>query len=221
MTYSSSLASDPSPLILDTSVLINLHASQHGEHVLTAMPNDVYVPEIVATELGHQTGKLNGEHGFLQTQAASGKVQIVPLSEEEYEVYAALVSGRGSLGDGEAATIAVAASRNMIPVIDERKGRLQAQTHCKGRIPGWSLDLFRHPQSITTLGESRSIDALYLALRDGRMRIPDAHCDHVVGIIGARRALECNSLPNYKMRRQAWENELVSSENAVRSMGPG
>lgn len=204
MTYSSSLANDPSPLILDTSVLINLHASQHGGRILTAIPNDVIVPEIVATELGHETSKLNGEHVFLQSLAASGVVKIVPLTEEECEAYAALVSGSVSLGDGEAATIAVAASRKCVPVIDERKGRLQAKTRCNGRMPGWSLDLFRHPRSIRELGEAQSSEAVYLALRDGRMRIHDDHCDHVVGLIGPGRALECNSLPNYKVRCEAW-----------------
>ena len=114
-------------------------------------------------------------------------------------------------------SIAVAAFRNLIAVIDERKGRLQAQTHCAGRIPGWSLDLFRHPQIVGALGDDDATEALYLALRDGRMRIHDDHCDHVVGLIGLKRALECNSLPGYKTRRQKWESDLLSAENVIQA----
>tara|TARA_R110002110_G_scaffold213191_2_gene426373 strand:+ start:3864 stop:4526 length:663 start_codon:yes stop_codon:yes gene_type:complete len=209
MTYSSSLADDSIPLIIDTSVLINLHASTHGRRILAAVPNDVLVPEIVAAELEHETSKVNGEHQFIQELATSGKVRLVALSEPEYEVYATLVSGTSSLGDGEAATIAVAACRHHLPVIDERKGRLRAQALCAGRLTGWSLDLFRHPRVVAALGAADAIDALYLALRDGRMRIHEDHCDHVVDLIGVQHALECNCLPSYKTRRGHWQ-ELVS-----------
>lgn len=205
MTYSSCLSDDLSPLILDTSVLINLHASTYGGRILLAVPNDILVPEIVAAELEHETGKANGEHQFTQDLVATGKVQLVALSKREYEVYATLVSGNTSLGDGEAATIAIAACRQHQPVIDESKGRLQASTHCPGYQPGWSLDLFRHPQVVKALGLTESVHALYLALRDGRMRIHEDHCDRVVDLIGVKRALECNSLPGYKARRQQWQ----------------
>lgn len=205
MTYSSSLADDLSPLIFDTSVLINLHASTYGGRILTALPHEIFVPEIVAAELEHETSKINGEHQFLRELVASGKVRLIALNEREYEVYATLASGTPSLGDGEAATVAVAACRNHLPVIDERKGRLRAQAHCGGRQPGWSLDVFRHPQVVAILGVTDSIDALYFALRDGRMRIHDDHCDHVVSLIGVQRALECNSLPGYKLRQKDWQ----------------
>jgi len=205
MTYSSCLSDDLSPLILDTSVLINLHASTHGGRILHALPNDILVPEIVMAELEHETSRANGEHQFIQDLVTTGKVQLAVLSESECEVYATLVSGITSLGDGEAATIAIASCRRHQPVIDERKGRLQASTHCPGYQPGWSLDLFRHSQVVKALGSTESVHTLYLALRDGRMRIHEDHCDHVVGLIGIERALECNSLPGYKARKAEWQ----------------
>ena len=184
--------------------MINIHASTHGGRILVALPNEILVPEIVATELKHEPSKANGEYQFIQDLAAKGKLQIATLNEFEYEVYASLVSGNSSLGDGEAATIAIAACRQLLPVIDERKGRQQAQEHCYGVIPAWSLDLVRHPHVVETLGPTESIDALFLALRDGRMRIHEDHCNHVVDLIGIQRALECNSLPGFKARRQEW-----------------
>jgi predicted nucleic acid-binding protein len=70
MTYSSSLADDSSSLILDTSVLINLHASTHGRRILTSLPHNVLVPEIVAAELDHETSKINGGHQFVRELAS-------------------------------------------------------------------------------------------------------------------------------------------------------
>lgn len=205
MTYSSPIINDLRPLVLDTSVLINLHASRHGVSVLTALPNAILIPTIVITELENETSKSNGEHKFIQNLLSSGKVQSADLRDEEYKVYEQLVSAAPSIDDGEAATIAIAASQRIIPIIDERKGRRQAQTLCSGQMPGWSLDLFLHTHVIAHLGDIDSADALYLALREGRMRIHEDHCDHVVNIIGSHRALECNSLPGYKTKRQQWQ----------------
>lgn len=209
MTYSISRADDMIPLVLDTSVLINLHASTHGGRILSSLPNDILVPKIVLSELEHETSKNNGEHQFTHDLVATRKVRIVTLDEREYEVFASLVSGSPSLDDGEAATIATAACRSYIPIIDERKGRQRAQDHIPGKQPGWSLDLFLHSKVVAELGIALSSEALYFALRYGRMRIQEADCDHVVSLIGVQRALECNCLPGYKLRRQQWQ-ELIS-----------
>ena len=204
MTYSSSLTNNQTPLVLDTSVLINLYASRRGSHILDALPNDILVPEIVAAELEHETSQTKGEQQFLQDLVATCKVWITALNEREYQVFGSLVSGSPSLGDGEAATIATAVCRCHLPIIDERQGRVQAQARCSGNSPGWSFDIFRHPRVVAVLGTTDAVDALYLALRDGRMRIHEDHCEHVVSLIGIQRALDCNSLPRYKVRRDHW-----------------
>ena len=205
MSCSSSPIDIADPLVLDTSVLINLHACKYGERILTAIPNDILVSEIAAGELKHETSRRNGEYSFLHALVAGGIVTLANLTDAEYGIFHELTSTSPSLDDGEAATIAVAASRNFLPVLDERKGRSRAPTHCGGKLPSWSLDIFRHPQVVAILGAADSTDALYLALRDGRMRIHEDHCDHVVSLIGVQRALECNSLPGYKVRRQEWQ----------------
>lgn len=204
MTYSSSLSSDPMPLVLDTSVLINIHASSHGDSILMAIPNEILIPEIVAAELRQETCRENGEYQLIHELASEGKLKITDLDEHEYEVYAQLVSGASSLDDGEAATIAICACRQFRPVIDERKGRKEAEKRCLGASPAWSLDVVQHPSVIDTLGQLESANALFLALRDGRMRIHEDHCNHVVDLIGIQRALECRSLPGFKARRQEW-----------------
>lgn len=205
MNCSSSLIDIENPLVLDTSVLINLHACTYGERILSAIPNHIVVSDIVVGELERETSRRDREYSFLSSLITDGIVTLASLADAEYELFQTLTSTTPSLDDGEAATIAVAACRNYLPVLDERKGRLRAPANCGGSLPRWSLDIFRHPQVIEILGVSDSTEALYLALREGRMRIHEDHCDHVVDLIGIQRALECNSLPGYKFRRQEWQ----------------
>lgn len=182
--------------VLDTSVLINLHACRHGQRILAAIPNRIVVPHIVVGELDHETSRRNGEHGFLRDLAATGQISVVDLTDEEFELFFELTSTSPSLDDGEAATIAVAQARNYLPIIDERRGRARALM--TGREPGWSLDLFRHPASLAALGDGSSQEALFLGLRDGRMRIAPECVEEVIAIIGEERSRQCTCLPGYR-----------------------
>jgi predicted nucleic acid-binding protein len=200
MSCSSSLTDIADPLVLDTSVLINLHACKHGERILAAIPNDIVIPDIVAEELEHETSRRNGEFSFLNSLIANGIAVLVNLTDAEYELFQTLTSTSPSLDDGEAATIAVAVTRYFLPVIDERKGRARAGILMKERSPGWSLDLFRHPTTLAALGDHFAVEALYFALRDGRMRIPLESADAVIGLVGMERSRDCTCLPGYRER---------------------
>lgn len=200
----SSLSDTPTPLVPDTSVLINLHACTFGEQVLRAIPNDIILPETVVAELNHETSHANGENGFIQRLIAENVVKVVDFNDEGYLIYNSLVRGQGSLDDGEAATIAVAVSRGFMPVVDERKGRARAQDLMNGQAPAWSLDLLVHPAVQSALVGEGYIEAVYLALREGRMRIDEERCDAVVQLIGIERAKDCTSLPGFKARRESW-----------------
>ena len=109
MAFSSSLTDDLRPLVLDTSVLINLHACTYGGRILRAVPNDIFVSRIVANELEHETSRKNGEHSFLHGLLSGGEVILADMTDDEYALFAELTSGFPSIDDGEAATIAVAA----------------------------------------------------------------------------------------------------------------
>ena len=200
MSCSSSLIDIAGPLVLDTSVLINLHACKYGERILAAIPNDIVVPETVAGELEHETSRRNGEYSFLNRVVANGSVTLANLTDAEYEIFYELTSTSPSLDDGEAATIAICVAQHFMPVIDERKGRSRAGILMKARAPGWSLDLFRHPAAVAALGDQLAVEALYLALRDGRMRIPPETADGVIALIGEERSRNCTCLPGYRER---------------------
>nr|WP_047168236.1 hypothetical protein [Sphingomonas sp. Y57] len=204
MTCSSSLCDVLYPLVLDTSVLINLHASTFGEQVLRLIPNDILLPETVVAEINKETGQTNGESGFLQDLITNDVVKVVQMDEAQANLFETLICSPNSLDDGEAATIAVALLQGFLPIVDERKGRARAQSLMNGEAPAWSLDLFVHPAVQTGLIGNRYTEAVYLALRDGRMRIDETRCDAVVQLIGVERAKECTSLPNFKTRHKSW-----------------
>jgi predicted nucleic acid-binding protein len=215
MTYSSSLDNVLKPLVLDTSVLINLHASTYGKQILTALPNDILVPRIVVQELERGTNKSTAEELFVQDLVASGDALKVEMNDQEYQLFGRLASESPTLGDGEAATIAISACRELVPVVDEKRGRVRAQANIPDSVIAWSLDLFLHGQVVKSLGDVDSTQGLYLALRDGRMRIHPDHCEPVVRLIGPQRALACFSLPNFKTRRTVWEQEASHTSEST------
>lgn len=204
MMCSSSLADDLDPLVVDASVLINLRACKFGEQILTALPNNIAVPDIVVRELGRRSCQTVDESQFLEQLILRQVVRPVELDDAGWVVFENLTSGRRSLGDGEAATIAIASSGIYRPVIDDAKGRTQAADLLPQRSAVWTLDLLVHPNVQEVLGGAGLIEAVFLALRDGRMRIDEERCDSVVALIGVERALNCPSLPRFKARRELW-----------------
>lgn len=196
MEFSSLLTDDQLPLVIDTSVVINLHACTYGVHILSAIPNVIIVPQIAAAELKEGTN----EQLFLQNLVNAGIVTLSELTDDEYEVFGDLISNSPTVDDGEAATIAIAYVRNAFPIIDDRKGRARATGLKASLEPGWSLDLFRHPLVISHLGAPAEVDAVYLALRDGRMRIPIERANDVIALIGDERSIDCKCLPGYRDR---------------------
>jgi predicted nucleic acid-binding protein len=208
MTFLRFPASETVPLVLDTSVIINLHASTYGHEILKALSNDVLVTDIVVRELEHQTSRENGDHQFIQELMNASVIKTMSLDDQGYDLFARLVTQTASLGDGEAATIAAAYHQGATPVLDDKKGRTVAQ----GVLPNtpllWSLDMFFHPLAQNALGKSGVAEAVYLALREGRMRIDEAQCEAVVGLIGSTKALDCICLPNFRARRTEWLSEL-------------
>ncbi len=193
MNYSSLLTDQSLAWVLDTSVAINLCASTFGLQILSAFANPVVMARIAAEELKQgTTGRT-----FLEQLLEAELITISELTDAEYDVFGELSL---TVDDGEAATIAIAKCRSFFPFIDDQKGRSKTSSAIAGLEPGWSLDLFRHPAVISTLGKPAEEDAVFLALKEGRMRIPSSRVDEVIDIIGRDRAALCISIPNYKAR---------------------
>src|SRR6202043_2386181 len=91
----------------------------------------------------------------LQELVAAGHIEIVSLGDTGWEHFETLVVGHAAetLDDGEAATIAYAAERGAVAVIDERKGT----RICAARFPSLgvisTVDVLLNPEVRLNLGD--------------------------------------------------------------------
>jgi hypothetical protein len=81
--------------------------------------------------------------------------------------------------------------QSSVAVIDERKAmRICAERYATVRLAS-SVEVVLHPLVERALGRDSLADAVYRAMRLGRMRGVARHVDLVVALIGPARATEC------------------------------
>jgi hypothetical protein len=138
-----------------------------------AIGSPIYVPEQVLGEL-----KLDpvtrrpfprGPHPAL----ASDKVRLVSLSGSELETFVELVGAAAPhrLGDGEAASIAIALNRNCRLGVDERKANRIIRERFDAIQTFRSTDIWTEFSIARTLGEEIVLESYNLAVKYGRMHI--------------------------------------------------
>ena len=201
---SSSFPGDPgAPVVTDASVIINLVATRTAAEIVGAFPNRFLATTNVRRELWEGRGRGHGSWEGLEALIVDGSIKPVELRRRDEPVYRSLVEGEAleTLDDGEAATIAYALGRDAVALIDECKAR----RICAERFPRLRLastaDLLLHSLVADALGETGQGDAIFRALRDGKMQIVPRHGTHdVVVRIGADRAAACTSLPEQVRR---------------------
>lgn len=196
MTYSSCLNDANSSLALDSSVLINLLSTERAGDILAALTAHIVVAEEVVAEI--ERGEALGRHVGtpIAELVRDGAIHVVALSDDSLEVFALLVTGGASdtLGDGEAATIALAVSGECIAVIDEKKAhRLCTLRHPSLRL-ATTVDILAHPRVSTQLGASLLAKAVQRTLIDARMQVREGQFDWVVELIGREGAEQCPTL---------------------------
>jgi predicted nucleic acid-binding protein len=183
-----------STLIADASVVIGLNASGYARRILALTSCRILVPENASQELtlGAKFGHDDGEQ--LDQLVGEGLIERVALGQAALGVYEALIDGTygETLDDGEAATIAVAAERRAVALLDEKKARRMCAQHfpdiLRGSTAEWLLDA-------KALGSADQTQAMLNALRKGRMRVPPGFMEEVVELIGLEAAADCPSLP--------------------------
>lgn len=195
---SSTALTDPAArLVADASTIINLIATGNAGAILSALPNRVLVVDVVPVEL--ETGRTRGREAFdrLTELANTGAIEIVGLTDDAAPYFEDLAVGAAAatLNDGEAATIAYALAHTGTPLIDERK----ATRICAQRFPqlqvACTVDVLVHPEVQRQLGADLLGEAVFRALRDGRMGVLARHLEWVLAVIGEGRAALCPSLP--------------------------
>ncbi len=184
-------------LVVDTSTVINLNATGCAERILQALPAKVIVVDVILGELDEGRPHGRPDADMLRELVTSGIIDVVALDDEGAEHFEKLVVGPAvsTLDDGEAATIAYAATNKGIAVIDERKGvRICAEMYPKLQICN-TVDLLALPEVSHILGEDALAEAVFQALVRGRMSVLPRDVEWVVGLIGSDKAAACTSLP--------------------------
>lgn len=184
-------------MVIDTSVCINLNATGYAKEILTAIPNKSVIATAILKEL--ECGRLTGrDDAELTAKLVSLEmIEVVQLGEIGLRQFEELVSGSAehTIGDGEAATIALAMESGGIVLIDERKATRICATRFKDLHLLSTVDLFMHPQVEKALGRNSLKQAVLRALERARMNVPPHHLDWVTDLVGTEGALQCKSLP--------------------------
>ncbi|CAN5672715.1 hypothetical protein BH11PSE13_BH11PSE13_35630 [soil metagenome] len=204
MALPPSLSDQPSLLVVDTSVVININATGCAESLLKALPHRIAIVDVVVDEIEGGLRKGRQDAVKLVKLIESGLIEVVKLGNQGMVHFENLVIGTsgGTLDDGEAATIAYAADVGARAFIEERKARRLAAECYTGLPLGCTVDLLKHAEVIHALGKAGIVDAVFNALVGARMRVLPHHIAWVVGTIGDERIASCPCLPG-EVRQQA------------------
>jgi len=195
---------DPAALVGDASAVINLNATGCAREILRALPQRFLVVDVVSSELDRGRSRARNDADILKDLATERLVEIVKLDDVGEAHFEKLVVGPAAetLDDGEAATIAYAASAEMTAVMDERKAtRLCAILFPKLAISS-TVDILCDVEVGLALGNTALGNAVFRALKDGRMRVLPRHVQWVVDLIGPGRAARCSSLSRHVRNRE-------------------
>ena len=180
-----SLRADPAEcggLVLDTSVLINLLATEAVNAILEALSVPCHVPQQVLAEVCRDpvTGVIFPAERHPLREKSSG-VSILALDGTELDLFLRIVGAPAgdALGVCQAAAIAVAVSRGLDLVIDDRKARRIVRERFSRVRTYWTVDLLQARPVVAALGRHQADECLAKARRFGRME--------AVGAVARRR----------------------------------
>lgn len=192
----SCLRDDDRLVTIDASVAINLAATGAAARIASALRVRLAIPREAMREI--EVGAVQGhdESAVLRRLIEDGHVAATEMSAEALGVFAELVAGTvsQSLGDGEAATIAISHVDGSLAAIDEKKARIiSGQRFPELRIAS-SIDLLSHARVMEALGRDDLAVATLNALKFARMHVQEHQFDWVLDLIGETQAAGCGSL---------------------------
>jgi predicted nucleic acid-binding protein len=192
-----SCLTDPSAsLVFDASTAINLNATGCAANVLRALSYPVILTDVVLGELQEDARNGRRDGDLVAELVAAGLMRIENIADLSQTLFEDLVIGHGpdTLDDGEAATLAVAVERRVIPVLDERKARRICSERFPSQRVASTVDLLCHDSVASALGNSALGDAVFAALQGARMRVLRPYEAWIIKLIGTERAQTCLSL---------------------------
>lgn len=162
------------PLVLDTSVWINILATEESQEIMRILSPNHLAPIQVIGEIKRnpvtQQSYSETNHPLLN----SPNVKVVELTGEELDLFLDLVGATSSdrIGDGEAAAIALAVHRQALLGLDDKKARRIARSRFGDLNLAFSAELLTSAQVVSGLGQERSSTAFEKAKKFGRMHVP-------------------------------------------------
>lgn len=156
-------------LVLDTSVWINLLATDMVEPILAALGATYYAPIQVEAEITRHP--VTGEPVRAEQL---NPVKIVELEGLEIDLFFEFVGAPlgNALGDGEAAAIALAFCRGFGLAIDDLKARRILRERFNNVTAFWTVELLQHSSVVNALGTPLAEKCFANARQFGRMHIP-------------------------------------------------
>lgn len=182
MTFSSCLTDEDIALAPNASVVINLLATGQPIPIVRALAIPIVVADDVVREIKRGATKGRQELDLLAHMIDDPVVGVAELDGEALETFFDLVSGNSSesLGDGEAATSALAHGMGCSAAIDEKKAtRLAADRFGSLRL-ATTVDILAHNTVRTLLGGAMLANATLQALRLARMQVQEHQFDWIV-----------------------------------------
>lgn len=203
MIFSNYLTDQGSVLVLDASVVINLLVTGQSDAILKSLNVPLLVTDSVVREIEQGAAAGRPEFGLLTKAINDQILRLETIDGPALATFFGLVSGdaSNSLGDGEAATLALADGFGFIAAIDEKKAtRIAAE-----RFPALKLvttiDILAHERVQAALGAGKLADAMFDALRFARMQVRDCQFDWVSSLIGSEKVDACPSLRRHVRRK--------------------
>ncbi|AZP70733.1 hypothetical protein EJJ20_11640 [Pseudomonas poae] len=205
MTFSSCLTDRDSILVLDASVIINLLATGYASAILQAVPTPIVITDNVIREI--ELGAVNGrtEPKQLLELIHNQILKREELSGIALEHFFELVSGStaASLGDGEAATLALAHSNGSTAVIDEKKAtKISFERFASLRLIT-TVDILAYEPVRISIGEDALAMATLHALKHARMQVRENQFDWIQELIGWESISLCPSLRRLARLKEA------------------
>lgn len=184
-------------LVLDASAWINILGTGCAEEILGALQGERLVVDLASAEVERHPLRATATSP-LEPLVRSGLVVRRSLDSTALATFVSLVGAEppDDLGDGEAATIALAHHSNFTAVLDERKARRVALERFTGLQLMSTVGIFRS-DAVTGALRDRLPDAVYSALITARMRVLESDAAWVVDCIGLERARASPSMSRW------------------------
>lgn len=201
----SRLAERHATLVLDASTVLNLLGTGRAADVLRRLGREAVVAEAAAAEVRRDPTRPKGEVGSgpaaVQGLVAAGVLRVAALPPDAEALFLALIGAPSpdGLGDGEAATLALAADigSSAVAVSDDAKAvRVGATVLASAGGVFCTLDLLA--AAATDRDEAAAV--VFAALKAANMPVPLRFGTWVRSLVGDDALRECPSFPQRWLR---------------------